>query len=235
MKNIPLIALLLVSFALADGVPEDRSFYWGARLSLLVGGVWDDESVKGVFNTTRSVVEESSLLKNNDMGLEFGALCWYRLNRVAGFEGEANLRFTGFTLENRIYNRPLDSSLDGMYDASLLVVSFDVPVVLRVTPSPNYYLESGAQFNLNIGGEIANSEESFDFDCEGMGWALVFGAGAFSSNPSKNLLWSAGIRLVVDMARIEKEGIVEIRKGATYREASPLKLWNFQFNLAFYF
>ena len=65
--------------------------------------------------------------------------------------------------------------------------------------------------------------------------ALVFGAGAFSSNPSKNLLWSAGVRLVVDMTRIEKEGIVEIKKGATYREASPLKLWNFQFNLAFYF
>ncbi len=39
----------------------------------------------------------------------------------------------------------------------------------------------------------------------------------------------------MDMTRIEKEGIVEIRKGAAYREASPMKFWNFQCNLAFYF
>lgn len=235
MKNIPLIVLFLVSFALADGVPEDRSFYWGARVSWILGGAWNDKPVKGVFSLSDSKIEESELFKSGSLGLELGALGWYRLNSVVGFEGEANFTLVDARLNDHIYNRTIDSEYDQEKDASLLLWSFNVPLVVRVTPMPFFYLESGAQFNVNLGGSISSEDESFDFDIEPLGWALVFGGGAFSYNPQNNLLWSAGIRLVMDMTRIEKEGIVKIRKGATYREASPLKLWKFQCNLAFYF
>ena len=235
MKRFTLIALLLTSFALAEGVPEDRSLFWGGRISFLMGGAGNDEPVKGVFSVSSDKMEEFEMFKSGSLGLELGALGWYRLNNLFGFEGEANLRWVFVNLNENIYNRPLNGEFDAANDASLLVWSFDVPVVFRVTPTPDYYLEAGAQFNVNLGGTISSDEESFDFDVEPLGWSLVFGAGALSSNPSKNLLWSAGIRLVIDMTRIEKEGIVEIRKGAAYREASPLNLWNIQLNLAFYF
>ena len=234
MKRIALMALFIASFALADGIPDEVSFFWGGRLSVLLGGAWNDEPVKGVFSVSNSKIEESELFKSSDMGLEFGALGWYRLNRVFGFEVEANLRWTGITLENAVYNRKLDSSLDEMYDASLMVWSFDLPLVLRVTPSPDYYFESGAQFNVNLAGSISDIDKSYEFDVEQLGWSLVFGTGFLSYNPQNSLLWSAGIRLVIDMTRIEKDGIVEIQEGAAYREASPLRLWNFQFNLAIY-
>lgn len=234
MKRIALIALLLASFALADGVPDEASLFWGGRISLLFGGAWNDKPVKGVFSVSNSKMEESELHQSGSLGLEFGGLCWYRLNRVLGFEGEANLRWTGITLDDSVYNRNTHIFREETYDASLMVWSFDVPLVLRLTPDPDYYLEAGAQFNLNLGGTISDDDVQYEFDFERLGWSLVFGTGFFSYNPQKKLLWSAGFRLVIDMTRIEKDGIVEIWKGVAYREASPLRLWNFQCNLAFY-
>ena len=105
----------------------------------------------------------------------------------------------------------------------------------RVMPTRSIYVEAGAQFNLNLGGSIENEDDSFDVDIEKVGWGLAFGAGALSYLPRQRLLWSAGTRVAIDMTRIEKEGIVEIRKGSAYRESSPLKLFNIQLNGSFYF
>ena len=203
-------------------------------MSWILGSAWNDEPVRGVFSRSGNRIEESELIESGSWGLELGALCWYRLNRVLGFEGEANLRWTGITLDNSVYNRSTHIFREETYDASLMVWSFDVPLVLRLTPDPDYYLEAGAQFNLNLAGTISDDDVQYEFDFERLGWSLVFGTGFFSYNPQKKLLWSAGFRLVIDMTRIEKDGIVEIWKGAAYREASPLRLWNFQCNLAFY-
>lgn len=236
MKRLTLIALFLATFALAEGVPDGKSLYWGGRMSWILGSAWNDEPVRGVFSRSGNRIEESELIESGSWGLELGALCWYRLNSVVGFEGEANMKWVDMRLSHDIYNRTLDGGeYDQAKDAFLLVWSLDFPLVVRVTPTPSFYLESGAQFNLNLGTDLSSDDESFEFDAERYGWSLVFGGGAYSYTPQKNLLWSAGLRLVIDMTRIEKEGIVEIWKGAAYREASPMKLWNFQFNLAFYF
>ena len=234
MNRIALIALLLASFALADGVPDETSFFWGGRISLLFGGAWNDKPVKGIFSVSNSKMEKSELAKSGTLGLELGVLGWYRLNRVFGFEGEANIRWTGITLESSVYNRKLDVFLNETDEASLRVWSFDLPLVLRLMPDSDYYLESGAQLNVNLDGSISDDDNQFEFEFERLGWSLVFGTGFFSYNPQRKLLWSAGFRLVIDMTRIEKEGIVEIWKGAAYRKASPLRLWNFQCNLTFY-
>lgn len=235
MKQVAIIALFLVASVFADGVPDGKSFYWGGHVSWILGSAWNDKPVKGVFSVSASEVNEYELLKAGSLGLELGALCWFRLNNLVGFEGEANVKLVDATLNDRIYNRMVDGKYDEENDASLLVWSFNVPLVVRFTPTPSFFLESGAQLNVNLGGSISSYDDSFDFDVEPLGWSLVFGGGVFSYNPQNNLLWSAGIRLAVDMTRIEKEGIVEIRKGVAYREASPMKFWNFQCDLAFYF
>jgi len=238
MKSIRIafFAFFCAISVFAQGVPDGRSFYWGGRFSLLFGSAWNDEPVKGVFSPSQSNVEESKLVKNADLGLELGALGWFRLNRFIGLEAEANFRIVGVTLENRVYNRPLDGNVDDLYDASLMVYGFDFPLLFRVTPVPFLYFEAGAQFNLNLAGSISDfDEEDYAFDMETLGWALAFGGGALSHVASSNLLWSAGFRAAIDMTRIESEGIVEIREGGAYREASPMKFWNFQVNAAFYF
>ena len=235
MVRISLIVLLCAVFLFADDVPDEGSLYWGGRLSLLAGSAWNDKSVKGVFSPTYKYIEESNMVKNSDLGFEVGALCWFRFNRFIGLEGETNIRITGFTLENRIYNRPLDGEQDAENDVSFHVWNFNTPLLVRVMPTRSIYVEAGAQFNLNLGGSIENEDDSFDVDIEKVGWGLAFGAGALSYLPRQRLLWSAGTRVAIDMTRIEKEGIVEIRKGSAYRESSPLKLFNIQLNGSFYF
>jgi len=235
MVRISLIVLVCAVFLFADNVPDENSLFWGGRLSILAGSAWNDKAVKGVFSSSNQYIEESKMLKNADFGFEAGALCWYRFNRFIGLEGEANVRMTGFTLENRIYNRPVDGEIDEENDVSFYVWSFNTPLLFRVMPTRSTYLETGAQFNLNLGGSIENEDDSFDVDIEKMGWGLIFGAGALSYLPRQHLLWSAGVRVAMDMTRIEKEGIVEIRKGSAYRESSPLKLFNIQLNGTFYF
>ena len=109
------------------------------------------------------------------------------------------------------------------------------PVLVRVFPSPKFYLEAGPQFNLNMGGSIESVEgdESFDFDAERQGWALVLGLGCPLVTNESGLIF--GARFVMDMTRFEKEGFVEITRGAAYRESSPMKFWSLQFSATAYF
>lgn len=229
-----LFALLIASAAFAEGSLE-KTHYLGGHISLLAGAVWDDVPVKGVFGSSRDGVEKSSLGGGLGFGVELGASYWYRLNSFVGFVGEASYRYNLMTLEQDVYSLPPEDS-DGdktLYD--LNVYSFVFPVVVRVLPSPSFYLEAGAQFNLILDGVIEDKagENSFDFDAEQLGWALVLGTGIPVKTDQDKL--TVGVRLVFDMTRIEREGIVEITKGAAYREASPMKFWNLRFDFTAYF
>ena len=76
-------------------------------------------------------------------------------------------------------------------------------------------------------------ENEIDFDADDFGWALILGLGCPMVTSEGGL--TLGVRFAIDMTRIEKEGIVEMTKGAAYREASPMKIWSLQFNVTAYF
>ncbi len=237
--RICIFALLFASIAFAEGAAQDKSHYFGGRFAFGFDYVWDNAPVRGTFGSAKDGVGEAALGNFAGLGIEIGASYMYRLNGFVGFVGEAEFSMAWFRLDEDVYSIPPEEPYGDQTNFGLYVYRFAFPVLVRVVPISKFYLEAGAQFNLNVDGDIASIEddgdESFDFDVEPLGWSLVFGGGVFSYNPQNNLLWSAGIRLAIDMTRIEKEGIVEIRKGAAYREASPMKFWNFQCDLAFYF
>lgn len=231
--RICIFALLLASAAFAEGSLE-KTHYLGGHISLLAGAVWDDVPVKGVFGSSRDGVEKSSLGGGLGFGVELGASYWYRLNSFVGFVGEASYRYNLMTLEQDVYSLPPEDPYGDQMNFGLYVYRFAFPVLVRVVPISKFYLEAGAQFNLNVDGDIASIEddgdESFGFDVEPLGWSLVVGGGF-------NIGWDyfLGMRFVMDMTRIEREGIVEITKGAAYREASPMKFWNLRFDFTAYF
>ena len=237
MKRIQicLFALLLASIAFAEEKSPVKAHYLGGRFAFGFGYVWDNEPVKGTFGSSKDGVSKISLGGGPGLDIELGASYWFRLNHFLGFVGEAEFRWGYITLEGDAYSLPPEDSYEDELKFGLFAYSFVFPVLVRVLPSSNYYLEAGPQFNLNVGGSIegVDADESFDFDAERFGWALVLGVGCPLITDKGGL--ALGVRLAVDMTRIEREGIVEMTKGVAYREASPMKLWSLQFYATAYF
>lgn len=231
---ICIFALLLASMAFAGEGSQDKSHYFGGRFAFGFGYVWDNEPVKGTFGSAKDGVGEAALGNSAGLGIEIGASYMYRLNGFVGFVGEAEFSMAWFRLDEDVYSIPPEDPYGNQTNFGLYVYRFAFPVLVRVVPISKFYLEAGAQFNLNVDGDIASIEddgdESFGFDVEQFGWSLVVGGGF-------NIGWDyfLGMRFVMDMTRIEKEGIVEMTKGAAYREASPMKLWSLQFSFTGYF
>lgn len=232
--RICIFALLFASIAFAEGAAQDKSHYFGGRFAFGFDYVWDNAPVRGTFGSAKDGVGEAALGNFAGLGIEIGASYMYRLNGFVGFVGEAEFSMAWFRLDEDVYSIPPEEPYGNQTNFGLYVYRFAFPVLVRVVPISKFYLEAGAQFNLNVDGDIASIEddgdESFGFDVEPLGWSLVFGGGF-------NIGWDyfLGLRFVMDMTRIEKEGIVEMTKGAAYREASPMKLWSLQFSFTGYF
>lgn len=232
--RICIFALLFASIAFAEGAAQDKSHYFGGRFAFGFDYVWDNAPVRGTFGSAKDGVGEAALGNFAGLGIEIGASYMYRLNGFVGFVGEAEFSMAWFRLDEDVYSIPPEEPYGNQTNFGLYVYRFAFPVLVRVVPISKFYLEAGAQFNLNVDGDIASIEddgdESFGFDVEPLSWSLVFGGGF-------NIGWDyfLGMRFVMDMTRIEKEGIVEMTKGAAYREASPMKLWSLQFSFTGYF
>ncbi|SOE78057.1 hypothetical protein SAMN05720781_2335 [Fibrobacter sp. UWT3] len=232
--RICIFALLFASIAFAEGAAQDKSHYFGGRFAFGFDYVWDNAPVRGTFGSAKDGVGEAALGNFAGLGIEIGASYMYRLNGFVGFVGEAEFSMAWFRLDEDVYGIPPEDPYGDQMNFGLYVYRFAFPVLVRVVPISKFYLEAGAQFNLNVDGDIASIEddgdESFGFDVEPLGWSLVFGGGF-------NIGWDyfLGMRFVMDMTRIEKDGIVEMTKGAAYREASPMKLWSLQFSFTGYF
>ena len=232
--RICIFALLFASIAFAEGAAQDKSHYFGGRFAFGFDYVWDNAPVRGTFGSAKDGVGEAALGNFGGMEIAIGASYMYRLNGFVGFVGEAEFSMAWFRLDEDVYSIPPEDPYGDQMNFGLYVYRFAFPVLVRVVPISKFYLEAGAQFNLNVDGDIASIEddgdESFDFDVEPFGWSLVVRGGF-------NIGWDCflGMRFVMDMTRIEKEGIVEMTKGAAYREASPMKLWSLQFSFTGYF
>lgn len=237
MKRIQicLFALLLASLTFAEEASSLKSHYWGGHLMWGFDYVWDNAPVKGTFGSSKEGVTKSSLASGPGFAFELGTSYWYRLNPIVGFVGEAAFRFYAISLEGDVYSLPPEDPYEDEARFNLYAYSFVFPVLVRVLPSSKFYLEAGPQFNLNVGGSIVGVEvdDSFDFDADDFGWALILGLGCPMVTSEGGL--TLGVRFAIDMTRIEKEGIVEMTKGAAYREASPMKIWSLQFNVTAYF
>ena len=232
---ICIFALLLAVMAFAEEGSQDKSHYFGGRFAFGFGYVWDNEPVKGTFGSAKDGVSKNSLGGGPGFNLGLGASYWFHLNCIIGFVGEAEFRWGYITLDGDAYSLPPEDEYDDEVNFTLDEYGFVFPILVRFFPTPKFYLEAGPQFNLNLGGSISdeNADESSDFDVEGLGWALVLGFGCPTLSNGNGLTF--GVRFVMDMTRIEKDGIVEMTKGAAYREASPMKLWSLQFSATVYF
>lgn len=233
--RICIFALLLASIAFAEEGSQDKSHFFGGHFSFGLGYVWDNALVKGTFGSSKDGVKKASLAGGPGLNLDVGASYWYRLNSNVGFVGEVEFWRGYITIDGDPYGLPPE---DPYGDAEFFVLNVDrfaFPVMVRYFTSSRNYLEAGPQFNLNVNGSIdgKQTDKSFDFDAERFGWALVLGYGCTSISNGNGLIF--GVRLVMDMSRLEKEGIVEIQKGAAYRESSPMKLLSLQFNATIYF
>lgn len=229
-----LFALLFASIAFAEQGSNDKSHYFGGRFAIGMDYVWNNAPVKGTFGSAKDGVEKLALVNFLGPGVGISASYMYRLNSFVGFVGEAEFKMSQLRLDDDVYSLPPKDPSGDRTNFLMTIYGFSFPVLVRVVPTSKFYLEAGAQFNLNIDGDISsaddNDDESFGFDVEPFGWSLVLGGGF-------NIGWNLflGMRFVFDMTRIEKEGIVEMTKGAAYREASPMKLWSLQIGCTGYF
>lgn len=93
-----------------------------------------------------------------NISFDLGGMVKYRVNSLLSVVPELNL---GITIASRDKGKGFDWYY-GPYQVSeqRVLVNLNLPLMLRVTPHPNFYVEAGARINFNLG--TSHSYEYFD-------------------------------------------------------------------------
>ena len=247
---------------------ESSSLFAGFHISFGLAGIYNSEKVKGQYTPGSNKTSEADPFKGTiGFNFDLGLAGMYRPIKYAGLYLEADFRLSYFTRESDEYCK--DVKMFGKtkcepLDEDFLLIGFDFPLLLRVYPTRNFFLEAGPSLRLNVYGSRSLSEDTDwslstsddesenndsyqedlgGWDCETVGYSLVFGIGYTTVAMSETTTLTGGtkvspipvelsFRVIVDQTNLEKqEGIQLNKKYGTYREASSARSWSI--NLSF--
>ena len=225
---------------------ESSSLFAGFHISFGLAGIYNNEKVKGRY-TPGSKSENYADPFKGTIGFTFdlGLAGMYRPIKYAGLYLEADFRLSYFTRESDEYCKDVKKfgkTKCEPLDEDFLLIGFDFPLLLRVYPTRNFFLE------LSTSDDESENNDSYQedlggWDCETVGYSLVFGIGYTTVAMSETTTLTGGtkvspipvelsFRVIVDQTNLEKqEGIQLNKKYGTYREASSARSWSI--NLSF--
>ena len=247
---------------------EKSTLFAGFHISFGLAGIYNSEKVKGQYTPGSNKTSEADPFKGTiGFNFDLGLAGMYRPIKYAGLYLEADFRLSYFTRESDEYCK--DVKMFGKtkceaLDEDFLLIGFDFPLLLRIYPTRNFFLEAGPSLRLNVYGSRSLSEDTDwslstsddesenndsyqedlgGWDCETVGYSLVFGIGYTTVAMSETTTLTGGtkvspipvelsFRVIVDQTNLEKqEGIQLNKKYGTYREASSARSWSI--NLSF--
>ena len=183
------------------------------------------------------------------IGVSFGIAFNYRFTELLSASPEFNFGVRGFF-------RTLDSYYDWWYgtvvniDENLFMFDIEIPLLLRVMPTHQFYLEAGPQLSVKLTsqhsisysdastGEELESYGDGSWDCSTFFAALVLGGGATLDIDGK--LFDLGLRFIMDMTKLQKDDtdypdfdINGMPTGATFKDET--KMWVIQIVVKYWF
>jgi hypothetical protein len=177
------------------------------------------------------------------IGVSFGIAFNYRFTELLSASPEFNFGVRGFF-------RTLDSYYDWWYgtvvniDENLFMFDIEIPLLLRVMPTHQFYLEAGPQLSVKLTsqhsisysdastGEELESYGDGSWDCSTFFAALVLGGGATLDIDGK--LFDLGLRFIMDMTKLQKDDsdMLDL-DGSTFKDET--KMWVIQIVVKYWF
>lgn len=221
-----------------DFFAED--LHMGMHLAIGYAGIWGSELAHGIYLTSGTLEEgdKDPYVGNTGVMGELGFALNYHLGRLFSLVPEVNVRFIDYFKESEawflvVYDQYGTITDVAALEENMLLVDINVPIILRVTPVPVFFIDLGVELNVNVSSKFTLSNDDYDYE-EDMGgywatetfkWGVVFGLGTTQSL-AENMFFDIGARVVVDMSRIEKEQLVDMTAlNGTYRNPVGAKTW----------
>lgn len=171
----------------------------------------------------------------------FGMAFNYRFIDILSVSPEINLGIRGFV-------RNLDSYYSWRYgyvdvNENLFMLDLELPILARVMPTHQMYFEAGPQFSLKLvgthsidyvdeDGNTIDSDANGSWDCASFFVTLIVGGGATVDLDGN--LFDIGLRLVLDMTRLEKNETEYMDiNGGTFKDET--KMWTIQLVVKYWF
>ncbi|MDD5943575.1 hypothetical protein [Fibrobacter sp.] len=199
---------------------ESSSLFAGFHISFGLAGIYNSEKVKGRY-TPGSKSENYADPFKGTIGFTFdlGLAGMYRPIKYAGLYLEADFRLSYYSRESDDYCidvQKFGKTKCEALDEDILLIGFDFPLLLRVYPTRNFFLEAGPSLRLNVYGSRSLSEDtdwsiSTDddenkkndsyredlggWDCETAGYSLVFGFGYTTVAMSETTTLTGGTKV----------------------------------------
>ena len=230
--------LLLCSVAL---FAQDKSFYWGPRVSLDMYSVYNTNSVRVQYGSPADKVDHRDPYRDaSGVGMNLGLAARYMFGSW-GLAAEVNAGLCMLSMDNGLYGRTTYDVMGYAERTSLQenldFFRFSMPIMYFKKFGDLFYVEVGPQFSLNYVDERTLGE---DEEIELGGWEPnLFGVsallgGGFDIPVGKTKRLDIGGRLVLDFTRLERDSKVELEEPDSFRKASSAKLFAWYSYLAFY-
>ena len=236
--NSLILVLLLCSVTL---FAQDKSFYWGPRVSLDMYSVYNTNSVRVQYGSPADKVDHRDPYRDaSGVGMNLGLAARYMFGSW-GLAAEVNAGLCMLSIDNGLYGRTTYDVMGYAERTSLQenldFFRFSMPIMYFKKFGDLFYVEVGPQFSLNYVDERTLGE---DEEIELGGWEPnLFGVsgllgGGFDIPVGKTKKLDIGGRLVLDFTRLERDSKVELEEPDSSRNASSAKLFAWYSYLAFY-
>ena len=162
---------------------KSSSLFAGFHISFGLAGIYNSEKVKGQYTPGSNKTSEADPFKGTiGFNFDLGLAGMYRPIKYAGLYLEADFWLSYFTRESDEYCK--DVKMFGKtkcepLDEDFLLIGFDFPLLLRIYPTRNFFLEAGPSLRLNVYGSRSLSEDT--------DWSL-------STSDDERRSWRVGLR-----------------------------------------
>lgn len=189
----------------------DRPFNFGGKLSAGFAGFWNRQEIDMGNGTTYDPYAEWLGVQ-----VSLGVIFNYHINSFLSVVPELNFEVRSYFRDSDDYVVRGTDDYGWRYTASdtkenLNQYNLLLPIMVRYNPHPQFYLEAGPAFSLNLFGEFTVSSEELDFEetldsweCNSVYVALQFGLG-YTANIGNNKFGDIGLRFSFDMNKLETE------------------------------
>lgn len=248
MKKFALTTLAALAMGSAVSAQSIEDFYSqsvrvGGHAALGVSGTYGNEKAAGIFYDKDSksyVIDERDPFEGY-LGVNgtFGGIALVRINNLITFAPELSFRIVDYFKQSDVWSIEVTDSYGydktEPVDENMMIMGIAIPLMIRVNPVPQFYVEAGAQLNLNVAGSFTLDNSEYDYS-EDMGdWKVEFfgvavNAGAGVTVPSRGHYMEFGCRFSLDLTRLEADEVIhhDANTGA-YRDPVETKGWHVQF------
>lgn len=216
----------------------DKPLRYGGHVGIGLSGTYGNEDaliVGGRYGFSGRLADPFSGFLG--INVDLGGIVSYRINKMFAVSAELNLHIIDYMKESEVWNIEVSDGYgyhEEPLDENMMLVDISIPIMARFYPKESFYIEAGAQVNLNLAGSFTLDNTDYDYsedmgDWKGESFGLSVNVGGGFVQPIGNSLVEFGARFILDMTRLEADQIVYNGNTGEFRSPVATKGWHVQF------